>query len=206
MSDAAVRELAEKILARSEYANASGAQVQAQSWLLRLLERILHGFTGLELMRDSSPVLYWLIVLGIAATCAGLLAHVTWTIWIAMTAPAPVARTVSADSPDLALEAESLAAGGRYLEAAHRLMLASFRTLAERSVIELRPEHSNRWIRAALRRSTLGGNLAAELDSLVERTERRWFGDRSRDSSNDPEIYARWRTAFAQLSMSAPLQ
>ena len=58
----------------------------------------------------------------------------------------------------------------------------------------------------ALRRSTLGGNLAAELDSLVERTERRWFGDRSRDSSNDPEIYARWRTAFAQLSMSAPLQ
>ena len=83
--------------------------------------------------------------------------------------------------PDLAREAESLAASGRYLDAAHRLMLASFRTLAERSVIELRPDRSNRWIRAALRGSTLAENLAAELDALVERTERRWFGDRVRD-------------------------
>src|ERR1700722_19975478 len=117
MSDAAVRELAGKILARSEPANASGAQVQAQSWLLRLLERILHGFTGLELMRDSSPVLYWLIVLAIDDTCAGLLAHVTWPILITTTAPALVARIVVAVSPGLALEAKARAGGGRNLEA-----------------------------------------------------------------------------------------
>jgi hypothetical protein len=104
--------------------------------------------------------------------------------------------------PDLAREAESLAASGRYLDAAHRLMLASFRTLAER-VIELRPDRSNRWIRAALRGSTLAENLAAEIDALVERTERRWFGDRARDPANDPEIYARWRSAFEQLSSQA---
>jgi hypothetical protein len=75
-------------------------------------------------------------------------------------------------------------------------MLVCFRTLAERSVIELRPDRSNRWIRAALRGSTLAENLAAEIDALVERTERRWFGDRQ----NDPEIYARWRSTFEQLS------
>ena len=75
-----------------------------------------------------------------------------------MTAPEPRHRSAhpNAKVPDLAREAESLAASGRYLDAAHRLMLASFRTLAERSLIELRPDRSNRWIRAALRGSTLG--------------------------------------------------
>lgn len=202
MTDQAVRDLAGKILARPEYAGATGAQSRVEGWLFRFLNRILHWFTGLEVLRDSSPLLYWLIVIAIAAVSVALIAHVTWTIWIAMTAPEPASsdRASAASLPDLAREAESLAASGRYLDAAHRLMLASFRTLAERSVIELRPDRSNRWIRAALRGSTLAENLAGELDALVERTERRWFGDRARDRTNDPEIYARWRSAFEQLS------
>jgi len=205
MSDAAVRELAGKILARPEYAGATGAHSKLESWLFRFLERILHWFSGLELLRDSSPILYWLIVIAIAAVSVALIAHVTWTIWIAMTAPEPASseRASGASMPDLAREAESLAASGRYLDAAHRLMLASFRTLGERSVIELRPDRSNRWIRAALRGSTLTDNLAVEIDALVEHTERRWFGDRARDSANDPEIYTRWRSAYEQLSSQA---
>jgi len=201
MSDAAVRELAGKILARPEYAGASGPRANAESSFYRFLERILHWFSGMEMLRDTSPILYWMIVIAIAAVCTGLIAHVTWTIWAAMTAPAPASpdRASGASSPDLAREAEALAAGGRYLDAAHRLMLASFRTLGERSLIELRPDRSNRWIRAALGSSALGHNLAAEIDTLIERTERRWFGDRS----DDPEIYARWRVAFDQLSSRA---
>lgn len=201
MTDQAVRELAGKILARPEYAAATGAQPKLQSWLYQTLARILHWFTGLEILRDNSPLLYWLIVLAIAVTCAALIAHVTWTIWAAMTAPEPAAaqRASGESPPDLAQEADALAANGRYLEAAHRLMLASFRTLAERSVIELRRDRSNRWIRAALRGSMLKENLAAELDALVERTEQRWFGDRA----NDPEVYARWRSAYEQLSAQA---
>lgn len=205
MSDAAVRELAGKILARPEYAGATGAHSKVESWLYRFFHWVLQWFSGLEVMRDSSPILYWLIVLAIAAVSVALIAHVTWTIWIAMTAPEPASpgRASSASLPDLAREAEALAASGRYLDAAHRLMLASFRTLAERSVIELRPDRSNRWIRAALRGSALAENLATEIDALVERTERRWFGDRARDRTNDPEIYARWRSAFEQLSSQA---
>jgi len=197
MSDGAVRDLAGQILARPEYAGANGIHSKVESWLLRFFDSILDWFSRLEVLRASSPLLYWLIVLGVAGTCVAVIAHVTWTIWIAMTAPEPASSKLasSAGSPDLAREAESLAASGRYLDAAHRLMLASFRTLAERSVIELRPDRSNRWIRAALRGSTLAENLAAELDALVERTERRWFGDRV----NDPEIYARWRSAYEQL-------
>ncbi len=203
MSDDAVRELAGKILARPEYAGASGVHTKVEGWLFRFLQRILHWFTGLELLRDTSPISYWLIVIAIAVVSVGLIAHVAWTIWIAMTAaqPAPSRDATGAGVPDLAREAESLAAGGNYLDAAHRLMLASFRALAERSVIELRPDRSNRWIRAALRGSTLAESLSVEIDALVARTEQRWFGDRVRDPAHDSEIYARWRRAFEQLSV-----
>jgi hypothetical protein len=202
LSDAEVRALAGKILARPEYAHASGKQLQLQDSLYKFLERILRWFSDIEVLRDNSPLLYWMIVIAIAAVCAGLIAHVTWTLWIAMTAPEPPVqkRISAANAPDLAREAESLAASGRYLDAAHRLMLASFRTLAERSLIELRPDRSNRWIRGALNGAAIGSPLAGEIDLLIERTERRWFGDRL----DDPEIYARWRAAFDQLSSSQP--
>jgi hypothetical protein len=92
-----------------------------------------------------------------------------------------------------------LAADGRYLEAAHRLMLASFRALAERSVIELRPDRPNRWIRTALLGSSLAEGLALEIGALIEQTERLWFGDRQ----NDPGVYARWRSTFERLCAQA---
>jgi hypothetical protein len=198
MSDANVRALASKILARPEYVHASGKQAQLESSLYQFLERILRWFSQMEVLRDNSPLLYWMIVLAIAGVCVALIAHVTWTLWIAMTTPEPPAlqRASDANVPDLAREAELLAATGRYLDAAHRLMLASFRTLAERSLIELRPDRSNRWIRSALSAAPLGPTLAVELDALIERTEHRWFGDRA----DDPEIYARWRAAFERLS------
>ena len=198
MSDDAIRKLAGNILARPEYAGAVGLNAKTESWLLRWLEKLLRPFQNIQMLRDTSPLLFWIIVLAIALICGALIAHVAWTISRALRAPEPVApsREFGGSLPDLAREAESLAESGRYLDAAHRMMLACFRTLAERSVIELRPDRSNRWIRAALRGSTLAESLAAELDALVERTERRWFGDRA----NDPEIYARWRSAFEQLS------
>ena len=196
ISDADVRALAGKILARPEYAHATGANAKLEASLYRLLDRIVHWLSKLEVLHENSPILYWLVVTLIGLVCAGLIAHVTWTIWTAMTAPQPaLPRASEAEVPDLAREAEALAQTGRYLDAAHRLMLASFRALAERSLIELRPDRSNRWIRDALRASAIENLLAGEIDALIARTEQRWFGDRI----EDPEIYARWRAAFAQL-------
>jgi hypothetical protein len=132
---------------------------------------------------------------------AGLIVHLIWTLWVALSAPEPPAQRPWEESSrrDLAGEAEALAADGRYLEAAHRLMLASFRALAERSVIELRPDRPNRWIRSALRGSSLAGSLALEVGALIEQTEELWFGNRR----NDPAIYARWRCAFERLCARA---
>jgi len=195
LSDPAVLKLTHQILARPEFAAAAEAS-RTTDWERAIADWILQ----LQFLRDSNPILYWIIFAAVIAVAIALFAHIAWTVWIATHTPAPRGRPASrAASPDLALEAARLAADGFYLEAAHRLMLASFRTLGERSVIELRPDRSNRWIRAALHKSALGAELAADLDHLVERTERRWFGDRE----NDPAIYTQWCAAFERLSSAA---
>jgi len=194
LSDPAVLKLTHRILARPEYAAvASSPTVDWARWLERWIRK-------LELLRDTAPILYWAIFAGAIALTIALFAHIAWTVWIAMHTPAPRERRAArAAPPDLAIEAARLAGEGRYLDAAHRLMLASFRMLGERSVIELRPDRANRWIRAALHQSALERDLAGELDTLVEQTERRWFGDRD----NDPAIYAEWRAAFERLVSAA---
>jgi len=194
-SDSAVRELAQKILARPEYANARPSSTE--SWLLSFLHRLFDRLGSMGELRMTAPALYWLIIGALFVILALMVAHIVWTISAALRAPEPPTRSVSgARLRDHAAEAELLAASGSYLEAAHSLMIASFRTLAERSVIDLRPDRSNRWIRRALRDTKLNENLIREIDRLVTRTERHWFGDRE----NSPAIYSDWKSAFDQVS------
>ncbi len=167
---------------------------------MRLLSWLLDKLGQLEILRVKEPVIYWTILAVVALVLAGMTVHLIWTLWVALSAPEPAAQRWEGSSRrDLAQEADALAADGRYLEAAHRLMLASFRALAERSVIELRPDRPNRWIRTALLRSSLAEGLALEIGALIEQTERLWFGDRR----NDPGIYARWRSTFERLCAQA---
>jgi hypothetical protein len=196
LSDPRVIELTQQILARPEYAGAK-SQFAPDS----IIQKILNWLTNWDGLHSSSPVLYWTVVVLCGFAMLALIAHIVWTISIAMRAPAPEAHTTITGSParDLAAEAAALAAGGRYLDAAHHMMIASFRALGERAVIELRPDRSNRWIRAALRDSRLGADLTSELDRLVAETEHRWFGARE----NDAAIYSAWRTAFERVSTAA---
>ncbi len=195
LSDPAVIELTQQILARPEYADAKSHFARDA-----IIQKILEWLANLNGLRFSSPVLYWTVFAIIGLAMLALIAHIVWTISIAMRAPIPEARTTTpAPARDLAAEAASLAANGRYLDAAHHLMIASFRALGERAVIELRPDRSNRWIRAALRDSHLSPELTSELDLLVAETEHRWFGERA----NDRSIYSKWRAAFERLSTPA---
>jgi hypothetical protein len=195
LSDPAVLKLTHQILERPEFAAATSPK-----WMTDWEQKFAQWIASLEFLRDANPVLYWTIFGVVILVAIALFAHIIWTVWIATHTLAPrEGRIARATAPDLAADAARLAEDGYYLEAAHRLMLASFRTLGERAVIELRPDRSNRWIRAALHKSALGAELAADLDGLVQRTERRWFSDRE----NDPAIYAQWRTAFERLSAAA---
>jgi hypothetical protein len=194
LSAPAVRKLAAEILSRREFDAAKPTSFQTTfqqwlDWIVSLIQR-------LQFIHDTSPVLYWMVMAAMMALVAAIVAHVVLTVRAALRAAEPPAKVSAHQAPpDLAAHAESLAAAGRYLEAAHWLMIASFRMLAEHSVIELRPDRSNAWIRAALVQSRLPGGLAAEIAGLVARTERRWFGERA----DDPEIYSQWRSALTQL-------
>jgi hypothetical protein len=198
LTDSRVRDLAHEILARPEYAAVRPLAIE--TWLYSILHRLIDWLGSLGTLRVTAPGLYWLILIGLFLVFGVLVAHIVWSISVALRAPEPKDRLASGGQlRDPAAEAERLAASGNFLEAAHNLMIATFRTLAERSVIELRPDRSNRWIRRALRDSQLNGQLVGEIDRLVARTERQWFGDRE----NSPDIYSDWRSAFDQLSRAA---
>lgn len=199
VSDSAVRDLATKILKRPEYAGAH--PYTPPSWLASILRWMFGWLRNLDALHVSAPGLYWLVMVAMFAVFALLVAHIAWTISVAMRMrnPAEPPAAPGSEPRDPALEAEQLAATARYLEAAHYLMIASFRTLAETSVIDLRPDRPNRWIRMALRDSRLEPALAVRIEGLIERTERHWFGDRD----NDPAIYSQWRSAYMELSRPA---
>jgi hypothetical protein len=197
ISDGRVRDLAHEILARPEYAGLHPSTLE--SWLVQVIDRIIDWLTSLGGLRVSAPGLFWTIFTGLLLILALMVAQIVAAISAALRAPEPRTSTPIRPLRDPVAEAEQQAAAGDFLEAAHNLMLATFRTLAERSVIELRPDRSNRWIRRALRESKLNDNLIREIDGLVARTERHWFGDRE----NSPDIYSRWKSAFDQLSRAA---
>jgi len=194
LSDTAVRKLTAEILSRPEF---SPANYKLPSWV-EWARRFRQWLEKIQLLRDSDPLLYWMVVGIVALVSTGLVAHMIWSLRIAMSASESFARDLPSghSAPDLAREGRALAASGNYLEAAHCLMIASFHALADHSIIQLRPDRSNRWIRDAVRKSPLARGLADEIDALVLCTERRWFGGRE----NDPDIYAQWLSALERLS------
>jgi hypothetical protein len=192
-SASAIRELARNILARGEYGSMNeNPEPQWLDWLRRFI-------AWMGVTRANSPVLFWAVIAAMSIIVAAAIAQSVWSLRAALRAPAPPDRRFSAgEPPDFFAEARQLAASGRFLEAGHRLMIASFAVLAERSVIELRPDRPNRWIRAALCDSALAEALAIEIGALVEQTERRWFGNRE----SEPDIYLHWLSVYQRLLSS----
>jgi hypothetical protein len=200
-SDAAIRELARNILARREYGLVNDKlDLRWEEWLNRLLDLLRDSLNRLlnwiGMVRVNSPLLYWAVVGAVVIALAAMVTQIVWSIRSVLRRPARSAQPPGARRPaDLAQEARDLADSGRFLEAGHRLMIASFGVLAQRCVIELRPDRSNRWIRDALRGSPLAAGLALEVGTLVERTERKWFGNRD----NEPGLYSDWTSLYQRL-------
>jgi hypothetical protein len=194
LTDQYVRKLAVDILARPEFIGARPHSDDAVAHLRFIFDSIRQ---QLALLRDSAPLLFWTIVGAIVLVGAGLAVHLVWTLNRALSASEPDApKLAKAALPDIVADARLLASNGNYLEAAHRVMLGTFYALAQHSVLNLRPDRPNRWIRAAIRESALAAPLSHEIDSLVERTERRWFGTRE----NAPDVYFEWLALFERLS------
>lgn len=197
LSDEQVRALANEILGREEYFQPG---LTEEAWRA-VLERVLGFFDFLEGLRIASPVIYWLLLGGLAVVGVALIAHVAWTVRLALRMPGPEARAASRDAagPGFLEQAERLARDGRYLEATRHVELGSLELLLRRRVIDLSRSDPGRALRARVRASGLPEAEREALIALQERLEASLF----RDHAADRALYEAWLALHRRLEAVA---
>lgn len=194
-ADEEVRALAAAILEREPYAVWRRWDVEGWRQLLQVLERLLD---GLERLRLESPVAFFLLFAGLVVVALALLAHVVWALRAALAEGPPdpqEPRGRARDPRRFDQEAGTLASQERFLEASHRLLLASIELLVRKEAIALAPRDPNRILRARVAAAPLPPALRSEFIELLDRLEVRWFRDRSEDAA----LYRRWRALHERL-------
>jgi len=198
LSDEQIRSLAAEILSRDEYFRPGIAE---EAWRA-VLGRILGFFDFLEALRISSPLLFWMILAVLLLTALVLLAHVVWTIRLALRMPDPKARErARPPGPDFLEQAESLAREERFLEAARRVELGTLELLLRRRVIELSRSDPGSELREQVRGSALPEAERSSLISLQHRLEAGLF----REHAAERSLYEAWLDLHRRLeSVAAP--
>lgn len=201
LGDESVRSLAREILARREYARFRPLESE---WLQGLVRALADFLAWLADLWNTNPALYALLMLGLLALAAALLAHVVWSVRRALAATPPPAPAPRAPAPDLAAEAAALAREGRFLEAAHAMHLACLAVLLGAGALELRRHDPNRTLRRRLADAPIPEALRREFLALLSPLERRWFRDRT-PAGEDPALFAAWHALHGRLA-AAPRQ
>ena len=196
ISDLAVRERAAEILTRADYARYRAMPAEL---LRELLELFASWMAWLAELQERAPVLYFTLLLGMLALAALLLTHVIWSLRAALRMPDPVENVVTRSERDFVAEARALATGGDFLEASHRLLLASLAHAGRSRLVELKPNDGNRAVCQKLRNAALAPDLRQRWIELIGRTDALWFGTRAQNA----ELYAAWCAVYAQLTGSA---
>lgn len=190
VADACVRRLAQQILARSEYARWRAPDL---GWLRHLVDTLASFLGRFDGLRAAAPFAYWAILVGLLLLGMALLAHVAWSIRVALTARAePIRSDRPPPGPRFAEEAAELARLGRTLEAAHRMELACIELLLRGGALELRRHQPNRVLRGRIASSPFLSSADRSLFlELLDRLETRWFRDRSAEVPHDA-LYEQW--------------
>jgi hypothetical protein len=193
ISDAATRGLAAEILERHEYAQ---YRQLSREWIKELVELLSRWFSFLRHLHDVSPLLYYLVLLGLVLLAGFLLAHVVWSVRSALRSSSPATpKQTAALQRDVVEEARALAKAGSYLEASHRLLLASLAHAARAQLLELTPDAGNRAVCERLLAADLPASVRQRLIELIRQTDALWFGTRAQS----PELYEAWRSVYEQL-------
>ena len=195
--DEDVLSLTQQIVAQPRYARWREYDVDLAAQIVRWLDEYLTWSSDLE---SASPILFWLLMAAFLTVALALLAHIGWSIRVALrpTGP-PDIRQPRKGAPRWVEEAEALARDGRFLEGAHRLLLGSIDVLVTRGVIELARADANRVLRDRVRRSRLPVAVRARFLDLLDAFEERWFRDRIEDG----DLYRAWYELHAQLRDTA---
>jgi hypothetical protein len=196
LSDEQIRALAAEILSRDEYFRPGIAE---EAWRA-VLARILGFLDFLEALRFSSPLIYWMILGILLLAAVVLLAHVVWTVRLALRMPGPKTRERARPlGPGFLEQAESLAREERFLEAARRVELGILELLLRSRVIELSRSDPGRTLREQVRVSALPEAERSSLISLQRRLEAGLF----REHAADRSLYQAWLDLHRRLESVA---
>jgi len=184
-----IRELAERILQRPEYAD-----WHPDDLIIRLLQ-------WLQQLFKTQPELAFAIVGLLTVVFAVIVAHLTWTVRRDLATRVRDDSDANVDAEPRFLErAEDLAGRGRFLDAARTVQLAVIQKLVRGGAVELGRADPNSILRRRLQRAQLGSDTRTELVSLVARLERCWFRDRAEDA----DLYTAWLHAYTRLGAEIP--
>jgi hypothetical protein len=197
VSDIELRERAAEILTRPEYARFRTVPAELLRELLDLFSAWL---AWLAELHERSPLLYFCVLFGLIALVAALSTHLVWSLRAALRMPPPEPEPAARGERDFVAEARGLAQSGDYLEASHRLLLASLAHAARSRLLELHPDDGNQAVRRKLHAAALEPDLKQRWSALIARTDALWFGSRAQNA----ELYEDWRGVYAELTGGAP--
>jgi hypothetical protein len=199
-ADETVRALVAEVLARAEYARFRTFEAESFQEILRWLARFLE---MLDSLSTTNPVLHAVLLVGLLLLAALLLAHIVWSVRVALAATAPLPPAQSAPSgPDLAAEAAALAGAEHFLDAAHTLQLACLGEMLAGGALELARHEPNRTLRTRLAKARLPEAERREFETLLGRLEARWFRDRAADPG-DRDLFTAWRDLHRRIRAAA---
>ena len=196
LGDERVRELAQSILARREYARFRPLDSEV---LARFFDWLGDALRWTSDLYELSPVLWYALFFGLLIVTGGLFAHIVWTVRVALrTGNAPSPARTPEEGPHFDRDAERMAAAGRWLEAAHAMHLACIERLLRRGALELRRHEANPTLRRRLTSAPLGPGQRQEFLRLLDALEARWFRDPTPEP-RDGALFESWRALHQRL-------
>lgn len=175
-----IRRTAEEVVARPEF------QIDAPSMaphdllaaIVRFLERIFRPFRQFaENLYDLSPLLFWLMVVGLVLILVALITHIVYSFRIALARRAENISGLSRanrfiDPARLEADAKSAAAAGDYIRAVRLIFRACLARLEAAEARALRAGMTNRELLHRYRSTP----MAAALQTFVETIDTKWYG------------------------------
>jgi len=163
--------------------------------ILAFLGRLLSLF---GVFGETPDLLGW-ISISLILSVGVVLAYRTWgESWFETRTPESKARPTRQHA-DAIREARSLASSGHFLEAAHRVQLATLAMLIDSDVLELARSDPNRTLRHRVADSSLPAGERATLISLVDRLEALWFNEPREDAT----LFEEWIALDERLARVA---
>lgn len=178
-SSEAIRRKAQEVVARPDYNLETAVDERAFYWWLEVLRWLLTPLRLLFRALEGLPeVLRWLIVSVLVLLCLALIAHIVWTFVAAFSGtPTRLRRQgepgkPEADPEQLEREAETISAGGDYIQAIRLLFRASLLRLERSEKRKFRPGFTNRELLNRYRTSP----MFHPLKYFVETIDAKWYG------------------------------